>query len=73
MAETRLGRIKSAYASAHDGMPDYYEPLPSWEALPPPVRKAIIMVYAAGCVDGAAEERKSATRALLDDASNSDH
>ena len=72
MAETRLGRIKSAYASAHEGMPDYYDPLPAWEALPPQVREAIIMVYSAGCVDGAADERKAATRAILADFNNSD-
>lgn len=54
--DTRLRRIREAYASAASGMPDYYDALPAWETLPGTVREAIIVVYAAGCVDGGLEE-----------------
>jgi hypothetical protein len=56
--ESNLKMIMAAYdAAARAHLPEY-DPLPSWEALPLPMRQALIYVWHDGQKHGAEEERE---------------
>jgi len=58
MAESNLRMIRTAYDAAGRAQPAEYDPLPSWEALPPPMREVLIYMWHDGLKYGAQEERK---------------
>jgi len=62
MAESNLKKVRDAYYTAGREQPSQYDPLPSWESLPPQLLEAFIHVWHDGLKHGAEEAEEQRKR-----------
>jgi len=69
MAESNLKKVRDAYYTAGREQPSEYDPLPSWESLPPQLLETFIHVWHDGLkhrAEEAEEQRKRIDRMTKD-------